>query len=163
MDTTMVAHSPQQLLTDPVAQELLMSRVPARLAYDGPDGTPRVVPVWFHWTGEALVMASPADAPKVAALQRAPAVAVAIDAIDWPYHALTVRGTAEIALVEGVPPAYTAAACRYFGEEQGKAWSAQIGQLIPRWATVTVRPDWVNILDFQTRLPQAIAKRMPPA
>jgi hypothetical protein len=31
-------------LADPIAQELLTSRIPARLAYTWSDGTPRVVP-----------------------------------------------------------------------------------------------------------------------
>jgi hypothetical protein len=35
-------------LDDPVAQTLLHSTIPARLAYVWPDGTPRVVPIWFH-------------------------------------------------------------------------------------------------------------------
>ena len=39
------------LLDDPVAQTLLQSTIPARLAYSWTDGTPRVVPIWFHWTG----------------------------------------------------------------------------------------------------------------
>lgn len=42
------------LLNDPVAQELLHSTVPARLAYTWLDGTPRVVPIWFHWNGEEV-------------------------------------------------------------------------------------------------------------
>jgi hypothetical protein len=33
-----------ELLQDPVAQELLASRIPARLAYVWTDGTPRVSP-----------------------------------------------------------------------------------------------------------------------
>jgi hypothetical protein len=46
-----------ELLQNPVAQELLHSKIPARLAYIWMDGTPRVVPIWFHWNGHALVMA----------------------------------------------------------------------------------------------------------
>ena len=37
-----------ELLHDPVAEKLLGSTIPARLAYTWMDGTPRVVPVWFH-------------------------------------------------------------------------------------------------------------------
>ena len=33
------------ILSDPVAQDLLTSRIPARLAYCWKDGTPRVVPI----------------------------------------------------------------------------------------------------------------------
>ena len=40
------------LLDDPVAQELLSSAIPARLAYVWTDGSPRVVPIYFRWTGE---------------------------------------------------------------------------------------------------------------
>jgi len=40
------------LLNHPIAQELLHSEIPARLTYVWSDGTPRVVPVWFHWNGD---------------------------------------------------------------------------------------------------------------
>src|SRR5215213_10054453 len=77
--TTMTAQQGDPaLLNDPVAQELLQSRIPARLAYTWPDGTPRVVPIWFHWTGEEVVMGGPPDAPKMHALQVNPAVALTI-------------------------------------------------------------------------------------
>ncbi|MDQ2997194.1 MAG: hypothetical protein M3R61_09095 [Chloroflexota bacterium] len=38
-----------QVLSDPLAQELLNSNIPARLAYTGPDGFPRVIPIGFLW------------------------------------------------------------------------------------------------------------------
>jgi len=58
------------LLRHPVAQELLASKIPARLAYVATDGTPRVIPIWFHWTGTAFVLGTPPKAPKVKALGR---------------------------------------------------------------------------------------------
>jgi hypothetical protein len=39
-----------ELLQDHVAQELVASRIPARLAYVWTDGTPRVVSIWFTGT-----------------------------------------------------------------------------------------------------------------
>jgi len=51
------------LLDSDVAKELLASKLPARLAYVAKDGTPRVMPTWFHWTGEELVMPTFASAP----------------------------------------------------------------------------------------------------
>jgi hypothetical protein len=39
-------------LSLPGAQELLTARSAAHLAYVGPDGTPRVIPVGFFWTGK---------------------------------------------------------------------------------------------------------------
>ena len=52
------------LLQEPVAQQLLESRIPARLAYTWEDGSPRVVPIGFHWNGTELVFGTPVDAPK---------------------------------------------------------------------------------------------------
>ena len=51
--------SPEEVraaLQDPVAQRLLFSPNPARLAYVARDGTPRVVPVGYHWDGQAFVL-----------------------------------------------------------------------------------------------------------
>ena len=42
------------LLEPPLAKELLASNIPARLAYVATDGTPRVLPIWFHWDGRQL-------------------------------------------------------------------------------------------------------------
>jgi hypothetical protein len=149
------------LLRDPVAQELLQSRNPAQLAYIWSDGTPRVVPIWFHWTGQELVVAGPPDAPKVEAIRDNSAVAVTInDASVWPYTSLTIRGTARVEIVPGVAPEYAAAAMRYFGEEQGRGWVQTVDQLLPETACVRITPEWVGILDFQTRFPSALAKRM---
>ena len=41
-------------LAKPIAQELLTSSIPARFAYTGLDGGPRVVPVGFLWNGAHL-------------------------------------------------------------------------------------------------------------
>jgi hypothetical protein len=53
------------LLRSEVAQRLLASTIPARLAYVASDGSPRVVPTWFHWTGELLAMPTFLAAPHV--------------------------------------------------------------------------------------------------
>lgn len=147
------------LLQDPIAQELLRSTIPARLAYTWTDGTPRVVPIWFHWTGEEIVMGSPPRAPKLKALRQNPKVALTIDDNTFPHKVLLVRGTARVERMDDIVPEYEAAARRYFGgEEQGKAWvegvrAMQLGGM----ARITVRPEWVGILDFQTRFPSAIS------
>ncbi|GAA1431429.1 pyridoxamine 5'-phosphate oxidase family protein [Microlunatus lacustris] len=143
------------LLDDPVAQEMLASRVPARLAYSWTDGSPRVVPIWFHWDGTALVMATPSRAPKLKALRQRPEAALTIDTESFPAHVLSVRGRVEIEEVDGPPAEYTAAARRYLGEEQGRAWAAQLeGKAMARLRLV---PRWVTVLDFQTRFPSALS------
>jgi nitroimidazol reductase NimA-like FMN-containing flavoprotein (pyridoxamine 5'-phosphate oxidase superfamily) len=144
------------LLDDSVAKELLASRIPARLAYVWTDGTPRVVPIWFHWTGDEIVFGTPANAPKTTALSDGARVAVTIDGNDWPYHSLVVRGPARVNRQEGVVDEYALAATRYFGEAQGRAWVAQFPDDIPM-VRIAVRPEHVTILDFETRFPSAIS------
>jgi len=144
------------LLNDPIAQDLLKSSIPARLAYNWLDGTPRVVPIWFHWDGRDFVLGSPPRAPKLKALRRNPKVALSIDDNAYPHKVLLVRGTAIVEMVPGVVPEYALAAERYFGQEQGKAWAAQMGSMVTEMGRIAVRPEWVGILDFETRFPSAL-------
>jgi hypothetical protein len=148
------------LLDDPVAQELLYSTNLARLAYNWRDGTPRVVPIWFHWDGETIVLGSPPNAPKVNVLPNNSKVALTIDRDEFPYHALLIRGTAHVETVEGVTLEYEACAERYFGEEQGREWVENVRQMSPQMTRIRVKPEWVSILDFETRFPSAIAEAM---
>jgi nitroimidazol reductase NimA-like FMN-containing flavoprotein (pyridoxamine 5'-phosphate oxidase superfamily) len=145
-----------ELLMDEVAQELLSSTIPARLAYVWRDGTPRVVPIWFEWTGSEIVMASPPRAPKLHVLATGDRVAVSIDANQWPYRALTIRGTVAVDKKQGVIPEYAHAAERYFGAERGKAWVSQFPPDFEMYR-IAVRPEVVTLLDFETRFPSALS------
>jgi Pyridoxamine 5'-phosphate oxidase len=107
---------------DLVAQELLASKIPARLAYNWTDGTPRVVSTWFHWDGTDIVMATLPDAPKLNALHTGDRVAITIDTNDPPHHILSIRGTAEVTQTHGVVKEYAQAAVRYLGRAQGEAY-----------------------------------------
>ena len=134
----MADHGDLACLADPVAQTLLGSSIPARLAYTWADGTPRVVPIWFHWDGEQVVFGTPPRAPKLRALEDGAPVAITIDSNDWPYHVLSIRGTASVELVDGVVPEYALAARRYFGDQQGQAW---VDQFPPDFRDVAHRGD----------------------
>src|SRR6476659_9821467 len=92
MESTMAEESSDTaLLDDPVARELLGSTQVARLAYTWTDGTPRVVPIWFHFDGEVISMGTPARAPKLRVLPDRPEVAITIDdERAWPYRALLI-------------------------------------------------------------------------
>jgi hypothetical protein len=151
------------LLEHPVAHEMLQSTYPARLAYTWTDGTPRVVPIWFHWNGQEVVFGGPPDAPKMQALRDGTKVAVTIDGDEWPYKALLLRGTVRTELVDGVSSEYMAAAKRYFGPEQGQAWVEQMASLGPQMARIIMTPEWVGVIDFQTRLPNAVERAMEAA
>jgi len=144
-------------LETPVARELLDSRLVARLAYLGRDGKPRLVPIWFHWTGSRLVLATPAAAAKVAALRANGTVAITIDDPTWPYRSLEIRGVAEVETVEGVVPEYRSAAERYLGAARAATWIARIEPIFPPMARLTVRPTWVRVMDLQELLPDAVA------
>jgi Pyridoxamine 5'-phosphate oxidase len=143
-----------ELLNDPVAKALLGSANPARLAYNWMDGSPRVVPIWFHWNGEHIVLASPVRAPKLRALAANAQVSVTIDDNEWPYKVLLVRGHANVEMLDDVAPEYELAATRYFGPEQGPAWVSTLRGA--PMARIAVTPGWVGILDFQTRFPSAL-------
>lgn len=148
------------LLEHPVALQLLHSRLPARLAYVARDGTPRVVPMQFHWTGEQVVLSCWPDDPKVAALRAHPEVALTIDTSEPPFNVLQIRGTAAVTIVAGVSPEMAAAAIRYMGEEAGQTWIEQAARLSPQTGRIAVRPNWVDVLDFETRLPGGMVRRL---
>jgi len=145
------------LLQHPASKELLESKIPARLAYVWTDGTPRVIPIWFHWNGRELVMATPPKAPKLKALAKNPKVSLTIDDNTFPHKVLLIRGSARLHLVEGIVPEYIAAAEGYFGREQGEAWIGQLRKMIPSMVKITITPEWVGLLDFQTRFPSALS------
>ena len=151
------------LLADPVAQQLLTSTLPARLAYVWTDGTPRVVPIGFHWNGSELVIGTFPDAPKMSALRNGDKVAISIDGATFPYKVLLVRGSIRTDVVDGIAPEYAAMCKRVFGEEQGEAWLDQVRPIAPQMARVVVTPEWVGILDFETRFPSALERAMERA
>src|SRR5215831_2409989 len=126
------------LLQHPASQELLHSKIPARLAYVATDGTPRVVPIWFHWNGSEVVMGTPPKAPKLKCLAKNPKVAITIDNNEFPHKVLLIRGTARTEPVTGVVPEYALAADRYFGPDHGPAWVAQMGKMVSSMVRVTV-------------------------
>jgi hypothetical protein len=144
------------LLQHPASQELLKSKIPARLAYVWTDGSPRVIPIWFHWNGKEIVMGTPPKAPKLKALAKNPRVSLTIDDNVFPHKVLLVRGTARLEPVNGVVPEYALAADRYFGPELGKAWVVQMGKMVSSMVRITITPTWVGLLDFQTRFPSAL-------
>jgi hypothetical protein len=151
------------LLDTDLAKRLLMSTIPARYAYTALDGTPRIVASWFVWTGEELVLPTFISAPhvshaayRVRALRANPDVAVSIDTESFPPDVLSIRGRVEITEVDGIAPEYAEAAHRFLGSEEATGYLAQIDQPGTRMARIAVRPAWVALLDFKTRMPSAL-------
>jgi hypothetical protein len=164
MTSESIPQGDPRLLGTGTAQRLLHSTIPARLAYVATDGTPRVVPTWFEWTGHEIVMATylagPAagvhhPAARVAALRANPTVALTIDTETSPPQSVTIRGRAEIDEIDGLAPEYVAAAHRYLGDA-APAMLAAMDQPGTVQARIAVRPTWVGVLDFVERLPRPL-------
>ncbi|MCU1487067.1 MAG: pyridoxamine 5-phosphate oxidase-related FMN-binding protein [Actinomycetia bacterium] len=137
-----------ELLTeDPVAQQLLRSPIPARLAYLATDGTPRAVPIIYHFDGRSFVLATPDVALKVKSLQANPNVALTIDTEGHPPIALLVRGTASITFVDGVVPEFLEANRRRIPAEEFEAFAEGVAIVFPRMARIEITPTWAKVLD----------------
>nr|KEP22440.1 pyridoxamine 5'-phosphate oxidase [Georgenia sp. SUBG003]KEP24519.1 pyridoxamine 5'-phosphate oxidase [Georgenia sp. SUBG003] len=145
------------LLRSPVAQALLRSTELARVAYVAHDGTPRVFPMLFHWSGTELVLCTFAGARKIRAIRARPGIAVTIDAAATPPQVLLLRGDAVVTDVDGIVPEYVLAHRRYAGRQQGDANVAAVDRPGVRMARIALRPSWVGVLDFVTRLPGAVS------
>lgn len=126
-----------RVLSDPVAQELTQSGIPARLAYLGPDGFPRAIPIRFHRTGAPFVLCPVPHAPTASALNTNPKVALTVGTNAFPPHVLLVRGTAAVDIVDGVPPEYLAAAGKGVGPVQWDAFEARVRAMYKQLARIT--------------------------
>ncbi len=143
-----------QLDNDPVARTLIEARIPARLSYSAPDGSPRVVPVSYVWDGAAFVFATWPTAAKVRALELDPRVAMTIDSNDFTPYILLVRGrVTSMERVDGIPDVYVEASRRIVGEDRMEEWETNVRRDIPEMIVITITPDWIKLIDFVTRFP----------
>lgn len=134
----------------PGTTDLLGSTSAAHLAYTSLDGSPRVVPVGFFWTGSEFVVSTADTAPKVAALSADPRVALAIDSGDSPggARALSIRGAATVDIVDGVVPEYLAAARHSVGAEAAAEFEQNVRRMYDRMARIAIVPTWVRFYDY---------------
>ena len=144
-----------QVMNDPLAQELLNSKIPARLAYIGLDGFPRAIPIGYLWNGTQFVMATATNSPKIEALKANSKVALTIDTNDFPPHILLVRGTARVEIVDGVAPEFLEASRRYVPPEQWEEFEKGVRGLYKQQGRISIVPEWAKIIDFETRVPSA--------
>jgi len=144
-------------LGDPGAQGLLASPQPIRLAYNGSDGFPRVVPLGFLWKDERIYVCTATSAPKVAALRQRPQIAGVIDEGISSSDAkqLLIRGTAEVEIVDGVAPEYFEAAAKgESGIDLGQ-FEERVRAVFDQQARIAITPEWARFYDFG-------AGRLPP-
>jgi pyridoxamine 5'-phosphate oxidase-like protein len=150
-------------LQEPGALELLQTPDPARLAYTGKDGYPRVIPIGFLWNGTAVIVCTAPTAPKVTALAKQPRVALTIDTMGPPARQLLLRGTASIEIVDGVAPEYLAAAAKSTQGDELAAFEAAVRGLYKQMARITITPAWARFYDFGAgRLPAFLRRLAEP-
>jgi hypothetical protein len=147
------------LLDHPLAQELLASNIPARLAYSWKDGTPRVIPIFFLWSNGELQVYSAPNAPKMRALQNGSRVAITIDSNEWPCKVLMLRGPVDLRRARGTQEIVDIAE-RYVGTEAANANAEQFANWWPDGCIISVRPDWVAIIDYVERFPSVVHAAM---
>jgi hypothetical protein len=145
-----------EILAKPYAQQLLNGPEPARMAYIGLDGDPRVIPIGFWTEGEQILMATVPKSAKVAALRNNPKVALTIDQGAFPPKVLLIRGTAEVELVEGIPEGYLTAGHKVMTDDQYPQWVDGVRALYDEMVVITITPTWAKLLDFETTIPQAV-------
>lgn len=141
------------------AQKLLSGSL-ARLAYNGHDGFPRVIPIGFYWTGERIVVCTAPTSPKVRALSSRPEVALTVDTGATPEEAkaLLVRGLATMETVDGVSDEYIAAAKKSLEESQLAEFERNVRSVYKRMVRISIEPHWARFYDFGAgRLPAFLA------
>ena len=137
-------------LADPQARRLLATASLCRLAYNGTDGRPRVIPIGFYWTGSALVVCTATNAPKVRALAARPDVAVTVDGGDTPATAQSVllRGRATLETVDGIPAEYLRATTKVMDEPARAEFEGLVRQMYQQMVRITVEPSWARFFDY---------------
>ena len=148
-------------LNHPGAQEMLRSTTMARLAYDGTDGLPRVIPCGFYWNGEQIVVCTATTSPKVRALSARPNVAVTIDTGTTPADAkaVLVRGVAELDTVEGVPDEYLKGANKALDGVDHEEFEQNVRSMYDQMVRIKIEPQWARFFDFGAgRFPHFLAE-----
>jgi hypothetical protein len=152
------------LLNDPIAQQLLTGPYPAHLAYTWTDGTPRVIPIGFTWTGTELVTGTPDNAPKLKALKEGDQVAITYDTYTFPMRVLYIRGIVHLSEYDGVVPEWAEAGERVMGKEAAAGFGGLVGKMLEagtmKFIRLAVEPTWVGILDFEQRFPSGVEKSL---
>jgi Pyridoxamine 5'-phosphate oxidase len=149
-------HDLAQEFDQPGAQQLLTSAPLARLAYTGPDGHPRAIPIGFLWNGNQIVICTATTSPKVRAMTSRPSVALTIDVGSTPAEAkaLLIRGVARIDIIDGVPEEYIAGSAKALDAEQAAEFEQHVRGMYDQMARIRIEPQWARFYDFGSgRLP----------
>lgn len=132
---------------------LLRRPILGRLATLDPDGYPAVVPVWFEWDGNAILLVARGRSRYLDDIRREPRVGFSVVADDDPDVRIHVRGRAEIldgpAPLEGETLALARRlAERYEGQagldyiDASRSQGRCLVRIVPDRTTSWGSPDW---------------------
>jgi hypothetical protein len=89
-------------------------------------------------------------------------VAITIDTQTMPFKVLLVRGTARTELLDEPVPEWIEVTKQLAGDDEaGSQMAQQLGSLVPLlggMVRIRVRPEWVGIIDFETRFPNEVER-----
>ncbi len=105
----------------------------------------------------AAVVSTATTAPKLAALSERPDVSLSIDTGSTPDQArsLSIRGLADVTIVDGLVPEYVAAARETMDAEAAAEFEKACRELYHQMARIAIRPRWARFYDFSTgRIPR---------
>ena len=97
------------------------------------------------------------NSPKLASLSERPDVSLSIDTGNTPDQArsLSVRGRAEVTIVDGLVPEYLAAARETMDAEAAAEFEKTCREMYDQQARIAIRPRWARFNDFSTgRIPK---------
>ena len=77
-----------------------------------------------------------------------------IDDDTFPYKVLSIRGRAAVEVHDHYSDQYARVAERYLGAEGATAWLNIVKD--KKMARIVITPNWVGLLDFETRVPSVL-------
>ncbi|GEB51234.1 MULTISPECIES: PPOX class F420-dependent oxidoreductase [Streptomyces] len=110
-----------------------------KFSYAGPDGAPRVTPVWYVFDGEDFLFTTGGDTVKARNLRRRPHAALCVDDERPPFSYVEARG--EVTLSEDpdeLLDVATRAGGRYMGEDRAEEFGRRNG--VPGEVVVRLHP-----------------------
>ena len=151
------------LLNDPIAQQLLNQNIPGHLAYVWTDGSPRVIPIGFTWTGTELVTGTPRYRPQDDGPER------------WRQGSRDLSTLTRLPSACCISAALSGSVCMMASYPNGQwppnaVWEKKVRMASLRWhdgmfkagvnkmIRLAVQPTWVGILDFEKRFPSSVEK-----
>jgi PPOX class probable F420-dependent enzyme len=104
------------------ALERLQGNVISWLSTVRPDGRPHLVPVWFLWDGQTILIFSKPD-QKIRNLRQNPAVVLGLDDTATGEDVVLIEGTADLLPAGQVTPTLPAYAAKYTSKLTDMGWT----------------------------------------